>query len=73
MGPLDQLYSTFRHPSGVRVEKAVDGAYLHNAKERIARLIERKKENESRFVDLRSTITSRRKYASENRVKVVRE
>ena len=57
----------------MRVEKAVDGAYLHNAKERIARLIERKKENEIRFVDLRSTITSRRKYASENRVKVVRE
>ncbi len=73
LGPLDQFYSTFRQPSGLKIEKAVDEAYLHNAKERITRLIERKKENEFHFKELNSTISRKRKYLSENRVKVVRE
>jgi hypothetical protein len=42
--PLDQYYSTFRHTTGMRVEKGVEEAYVSVARERVVRLIERKRE-----------------------------
>jgi len=44
VGPLDQFYATFSHKSRVHAEKGVEGVYLNNAKEKIVRLIQRKRE-----------------------------
>jgi len=47
------------HPK-MRFEKVVDESYLLTAKERIARLIDMKKEADDKYTTIHSTITARR-------------